>query len=232
MPWWHGFFLFWAVCQDFTQIYGQRANFCWFVRKQNVFYGQTVIFSNLSVNFWPLWWEFTDKAGFLDHLSVKPRSKRLNFYGQTAVFGDFVRNRHFLGGPITDKESIFSDVSVNDSDFDKFSAAHHLLNHCIWVRLRAKRWFLRCARNLSQHFFGEGNRVEYFFNFGWFCSTFETTRTGFGVSGRQKSDISLGFCLLSDPRAPIWKCPVDKNHTFPPFFVYFQIRAPWISTSR
>ena len=175
---------------------------------------------------------FTDKAGFLDHLSVKPRSKRLNFYGQTDVFGVFVRNRHFSGGPITDKESIFSDVSVNDSDFAKCSAAHHLLNHCIWVRLRAKRWFLRCARNLSQHFFGEGNRVEYFFNFGWFCSTFETTRTGFGVSGRQKSDISLGFCLLSDPRAPIWKCPVDKNHTFPPFFVYFQIRAPWISTSR
>ena len=71
--------------------------------------------------------KFTDKAGFLEHLSVKPRSKRLNFYGQTAVFGDFVRNRHFLGGPITDKESIFSDVSVNDSDFEKFSAAHHLL---------------------------------------------------------------------------------------------------------
>ena len=74
--------------------------------------------------------EFTDKAGFLDHLSVKPRSKRLNFYGQTAVFAHSVRNRHFSGGPITDKASIFIDVSVNDSDFDKFSAAHHLLNRC------------------------------------------------------------------------------------------------------
>ena len=74
--------------------------------------------------------KFTDKAGFLEHLSVKPRSKRLNFYGQTAVFAHFVRNRHFSGGPITDKASIFSDVSVNDSDFDKFSAAHHLLNRC------------------------------------------------------------------------------------------------------
>ena len=74
--------------------------------------------------------EFTDKEPIFADLSVKPRSKRLNFYGQTAVFGDFVRNRHFSGGPITDKESIFSDVSVNDSDFDKFSAAHHLLNYC------------------------------------------------------------------------------------------------------
>nr|WP_143455507.1 prevent-host-death protein [Ligilactobacillus ruminis] len=31
----------------------------------------------------------------------------------------------------TDKASIFSDVSVNGSDFAKCSAAHHLLNHCI-----------------------------------------------------------------------------------------------------
>ena len=91
---------------------------------------------DLSVNFWSLWGRFTDKQGFLDHLSVKPRSKRLNFYGQTAVFAHFVRNRHFSGGPITDKESIFIDVSVNDSDFDKFSAAHHLLNRCTWLRLR------------------------------------------------------------------------------------------------
>ena len=66
----------------------------------------------------------------MERLSVKPGPKRLNFYGQTAVFGHFVRNRHFWGGPITDKASIFSDVSVNDSDFDKFSAAHHLLNRC------------------------------------------------------------------------------------------------------
>ena len=92
--------------------------------------------SDLSVNFWPLWWGFTDKAGFLEHLSVKPRSKRLNFYGQTAVFAHFVRNRHFSGGPITDKASIFIDVSVNGSDFAKCSAAHHLLNRCTWLRLR------------------------------------------------------------------------------------------------
>ena len=66
----------------------------------------------------------------MERLSVKPGPKRLNFYGQTDIFNHFVRNRHFSGEPITDKESIFSDVSVNDSDFDNFSAAHHLLNHC------------------------------------------------------------------------------------------------------
>ena len=38
------FFLFWAMRQDFTQIYGQRAIFGEFVRKQNAFYGQTIIF--------------------------------------------------------------------------------------------------------------------------------------------------------------------------------------------
>ena len=77
--------------------------------------------SDLSVNFWPLWWWFTDKAGFLEHLSVKTRSKRLNFYGQTAVFDHFVRNRQFLISPFTDIIPIFSDLSVNDSDFAKCS---------------------------------------------------------------------------------------------------------------
>ena len=91
---------------------------------------------DLSVNFWPLWWEFTDKAGFLEHLSVKPGPKRLNFYGQMAIFPHFVRNRHFSGWPFTDKEPIFIDLSVNGSDFAKCSAAHHLLNRCTWLRLR------------------------------------------------------------------------------------------------
>ena len=74
--------------------------------------------------------KFTDKAGFLEYLSVKPGPKRLNFYGQTAVFDHFVRNRHFSGRPFTDKLSIFSDLSVNGNDFAKCSAAHHLLNRC------------------------------------------------------------------------------------------------------
>ena len=86
------------------------------------FTDKAFVFADLSVSKT----HFTDKAGFLDHLSVKPGPKRLNFYGQTDIFDHFVRNRHFSGGPITDKESIFSDVSVNDSDFDKCSAAQSL----------------------------------------------------------------------------------------------------------
>ena len=152
--------------------------------------------SDLSVNFWPLWWWFTDKSRFLDHLSVKPRSKPSKSYGQTAIFDHFVRNRHFSSRPFTDKAPIFIDVSVNDSDFAKCSAAHHLLNRCTWLRLRSKRWFLRFARNLRPKCFGEGNRVEHFLNFSRFCSTFRSAHPDFWVGGRQKSHISHGFCLL------------------------------------
>ena len=77
---------------------------------------------DLSVNFWPLWWWFTDTSRFLDHLSVKPGPKRLNFYGQTAIFAHFVRNRLSSSSPITDKPSIFIDLSVNGNDFAKCSA--------------------------------------------------------------------------------------------------------------
>ena len=76
---------------------------------------------DLSVNFWPLCWEFTDKRLFVEHLSVKPGPKRLNFYGQTAVFAHFVRNRHFSSRSFTDRRPIFIDVSVNSSDFAKCS---------------------------------------------------------------------------------------------------------------
>ena len=162
---------------------------------------------DLSVNFWSLWWGFTDKAGFLEHLSVKPGPKRLNFYGQTAGFDHFVRNRYFSDRPFTDSMPIFIDLSVNGSDFAKCSAAHHLLNRCTWLRLRAKRCFLEFTRNLRPHGFGEGNRVEHFSKFWRFCSTFEAARSGFGESGRQKSDIS-------------------------PFFVYFRNRAPQFQSVR
>jgi len=60
--------------------------------------------------------------------------------------------------------------------------------------------------------------VEHFSDFLSFCSTFETARSGFGGSGRQKRVIYPGFCLLSDPRNPILDQPVDKNHTFSPVF--------------
>ena len=160
-------------------------------------------FSNLSVNFWPLWWGFTDKSLFLERLSVKPDPKRLNFYGQTAVFDHFVRNRHFLSRPFTDSMPIFSDLSVNDNDFAKCSAAQSL--HL--TSITGKTWFLRFARNLRPHCFGEGNRVEHFSDFWRFCSTFEFAQTDFGVGGR----------------------------TFFQFWMilfYFRVRAPWIWTNR
>ena len=69
--------------------------------------------SGLSVNFWPLYWKFTDKRRFSEYLSVKPGPKRLNFYGQPAVFDHFVRNRHFWRKSFTDSMPIFIDVSVN-----------------------------------------------------------------------------------------------------------------------
>ncbi|MFZ2931135.1 MAG: hypothetical protein WA046_08680, partial [Blautia wexlerae] len=55
-------------------------------------------------------------------MSVKPGPKRLNFYGQTAIFDHFVRNRHFSIKPFTDRRPIFIDMSVNGSDFSKYSA--------------------------------------------------------------------------------------------------------------
>ena len=66
-------------------------------------------------------WGFTDKAGFLKHLSVKTGPKRLNFYGQTAIFDHFVRKRHFSSETFTDRRPIFIDLSVNGSDFVKCS---------------------------------------------------------------------------------------------------------------
>ena len=151
--------------------------------------------------------KFTDKQGFLDHLSVKSGPKRLNFYGQKAVFDHFVRNRHFSGRPFTDRVPIFIDVSVNDDDFAKCSAAHHLLNHCTRLRLRAKRWFLRFARNLRPHSFGEGNRVEHFSKFWIFCSTLRAARAEFGVGGR------TFFQILE-------------------ILFYFRSRTPWIWSRR
>ena len=149
-----------------------------FTDKEPFFAGLSVIkthftdkpsfFGDLSVNFWPLWWGFTDKAGFLEHLSVKPRSKRLNFYGQTAVFAHFHR--------FVRKRQWFCQMQCCASSAQPL----HLTS------VTDKRRFLRFARNLRPHGSGEGNWVEYFFNFGWFCSTFEAARPEFGGSGRQK----------------------------------------------
>ena len=156
--------------------------------------------SDLSVNFWPLWWWFTDKRLFSEHLSVKPGPKRLNFYGQTAIFDHFVRNRHFWNSPFTDSMPIFIDSSVNE-----ILPNAVLLNHCTWVRLRAKRRFLRFARYLRSQCFGESKRVEHFFNFLRFCSTFKAARTEFGVGGRTFSQF-FEILFYFQSRAPrIWR---------------------------
>ena len=44
-------------------------------------------------------------------------------------------------------------------------------------------------------------------------STFGVARLGFGGSGRQKSHIYHGFCLLSVSRTSVSKGQVDKNQT-------------------
>ena len=66
-----------------------------------------------------------------------------------------------------------------------------LLNQCVKTCLRTKRRFLRFARNLRPHCFGEGNRVEHFSNFWRFCSTFGAARPVFDESGSQKPDFPL-----------------------------------------
>ena len=53
-----------------------------------------------------------------------------------------------------------------------------------------------------------------------FLSTFRTAHPEFGPTGRQKSHIVPVFCLLLVSRALNLDQPVDKNRTFPPFFVY------------
>ena len=79
-----------------------------------------------------------------------------------------------------------------------------LLNQCVKTCLRAKRLFLRFARNLRPHCLGEGNRVEHFSDFGGFCSTFGVARTGFEYSGRQKSDF-LPLLVPLFGRFDTWK---------------------------
>ena len=200
------FFLILGGAPRFYTNFTDKPGFLEHLSVSKTHFTDKLVFSgDLSVNFWSLWWEFTDKAGFLEHLSVKSRSKRLNFYEQTAVFDHFVRNRHFWSRLITDKVPILIDLSVIGSDFAKCSAALQLLNHCTWLRLRAKHWFLRFARNLSPHCFGEGNQVEHFLNFSGFCSTFGAARTEFGVDGRTFSQFFEILFYFRGRAGRIWR---------------------------
>ena len=108
----------------------------------------------------------------MEHLSVKPGPKRLNFYGQPAVFAHFVRNRHFSSRSFTDKVPIFIDLSVNDNDFAKCSAAHHLLNHGQNVAFRYFATF-----EVARAEFGAGGRT--FFRFSLFLFYFQLSMDRF-----------------------------------------------------
>ena len=93
---------------------------------------------------------FTDKVPFLDDVSVKTGPKQLNFYGQAAIFNHFVRNRHFSSRPFTDRNPIFIDVSVNGSDFSKYSA-HSVStpNHQSKLPIRFASGYFHHGRRLS-----------------------------------------------------------------------------------
>ena len=69
-------------------------------------------------------------------------------------------------------------------------------------------------------------------HFHRFLSTFGFAHHNFRESGRQKSDISHGFCLLPGPRTTISESQVDKNQTFTPVFVYFRGPRTTISESQ
>ena len=109
---------------------------------------------DLSVNFWPLWWGFTDRRLFLEHLSVKPRPKPLKSYGQTAVFAHFVRNRHFSGRPFTDNMPIFIDVSVKRQWFCQMQCCASSAQSLHLTSVTGKTFFLEFACNLRAQCFG------------------------------------------------------------------------------
>ena len=71
--------------------------------------------------------KFTDKAGFLEHLSVNGSefvkcstcsiSTSRRDYGQSAVLELFVRNQAKISLKITDKVPFFADLSVSKTHF-------------------------------------------------------------------------------------------------------------------
>ncbi|MBD8999982.1 MAG: hypothetical protein EGQ92_07350 [Lactobacillus ruminis] len=83
----------------------------------------------------------------MKHLSVKTGPKRLNFYGQTAIFDHFVRKRHFSSEPFTDRRLIFIDLSVNGSDFVKYSTRSISAPSSQSNLPPSSFWRLSCIRN-------------------------------------------------------------------------------------
>ena len=156
--WWHGFFLILGGAPRFHSNFTDKAPFFADLSVSKTHFTDKPSFSgDLSVNFWPLWWRFTDKAGFLETLSVKPGPKHLNFYGQTAIFDHFVRNRHFSSKSFTDRKPIFIDVSVNGKDFCQMQ---RLINHHtkLSVKFTTKLFLLISIMPSNRHAY-EKNRL-------------------------------------------------------------------------
>jgi len=97
---------------------------------------------------------------------------------------------------------IFSILRHENRLFVKCSTAYRLLNQC--VKLAYGQRFLRFARNLRQHCFGESNRVEHFSNFLDFCSTFGSARVEFGGGGRTFFQFSEFLFYFRSRTPQIW----------------------------
>ena len=101
VPWWRVFFIILGGTPRFRSYFTDKVPIFADLSVSKTHFTDKLAFSDdLSVNFWPLCWGFTDRSRFLEHLSVKPGSKRLNFYGQPAIFAHFVRNRYFSDRPL------------------------------------------------------------------------------------------------------------------------------------
>ena len=169
--------------------------------------------------------EFTDKQGFLEHLSVS----KTHFTDKPAFFGDLSVNFWSLWWGVTDRSLFSEHLSVKPrSKPPKSYGQKAVFDH--FVR---NRYFLSRPITDKEPIF-----IDVSVNDNWFwqmqCCALSAPwpNPDFGEPSRQKTHISPGFCLLSGPRTPNLKCPVDKNEAFLPFFVYFRIRAPWIWTNR
>ena len=82
-----------------------------------------------------------------------------------------------------------------------------------------------CLQAVNEDF---ESAVEYFFNFGRFCSTLVAGVGGFGCMSRQNSVEKPVFCLLWRLGLADLGAGVDKIRWKRLFFVYFRGRGRWI----
>ena len=161
---------------------------------------------------------------------------KLNAEQRKSKTTDFVR--HFFSFD-TWKQTFLSNTELRSACSINESGLAYGPNANFWdltvkcsPPLRAKRQFLRFARNLRPHCFGESKRVEHFLNFLDFCSTFKAARPVFGGVGRIFSQF-FGFVFYFQGSTPqFWKVRQTKIR-LPPlplsFFGRFDTRK-WKQT--